>query len=90
MRHFYAWCPDYSQTEDDARAVSIAIGGPREAACEWAECDDRDSVEYRIVGGNSALILVREKETGHLSAWRVDGESIPIYHGRPAELPKTA
>ncbi len=87
MRHFFAWCPEYGQTEADAKTVSVSIGGPREAACEWAKDDDRNSVEYRIAKGQAALVLVREKETQNLSAWTVEGEAIPIYHGIPAEVP---
>jgi hypothetical protein len=83
-RHFYVWCPEHGETEDNAEALTVN-GGPREAACEWAEHDDSNSAEYSILKRGGTLVMVRDKDNRELSDWIVEGESVPHYFARPAK-----
>lgn len=53
----------------------------------WAEDDDCDSAEYRIVGGTDVVVAVREVASGVLTQWSVTGESVPAYLAREVEEP---
>lgn len=79
---FLVWRPENRETEEDAREVFAA--DEEEAAEDWAEHDDADSVEYAIVKGDDATVLVRKKDGGPVRKFVVTGEAVPHYSAREA------
>lgn len=70
------WCPEYGQTEDDAR--EIATDDAEQAARKWAQWYDKHSAEFNIVGGSDVVAHVRAPD-GELLCFRVYGEAVPYY-----------
>ena len=82
MTTYLVWCPEYGQSEDDARRVNAWDANA--AACEWAEWYDARSADYLIVGGSEVTVVVRAANKPE--EWRliVSGESVAHYRARGA------
>lgn len=72
------WCPDYGQTEEDARV--IAAYDPMSAAQDWAEWYDRRSADYSIIGGSHVEVCVRKVPGTYVRTYVVSGETVPQYY----------
>lgn len=77
-KKFTVWCPDCDEAEKDGGIFSAQ--DMQEAVELWAENDDIDSAEYRIVSGEEVKVLVRDMETGVISSFSVCGESCAVYY----------
>lgn len=86
---YSAWSQDYAQEEEDGiKRTSHDYQGPREIAGMWAEWHDISGAEYDIAGhGKTVTVLVRNLETGTVTAWAVTGETLPSYSARPTGRP---
>lgn len=80
MGRYIVWQPEAGQTEADGAKVSAH--SPQAAAEEWADHDDFASTEFRIVGGQSATVMVRDIDSGQAHEWIVSGESLRQYTAR--------
>jgi predicted amidohydrolase YtcJ len=83
---YRVWCLDDCESEADARNVRAFAG--EEAAEKWAYVNDYESADYRIVGGGDATVMVRDVESGVLTAYRVTGESQAVYYARKIDVPE--
>jgi hypothetical protein len=83
LRKFLVWCPEDGESEHDGRR-KIAAHAPELAAEEWAGIDDRESADYRILGGLEKVVHVREVD-GEETRWIVRGEAVPSYWAVRAE-----
>lgn len=79
MGLYKVWCPDYGQTEDDAR--SLVTFSENSAAIQWAEEYDKWSAEYSIAGGEVVSVAVKAPE-GAVTTLVVYGEAVPQYRAR--------
>ena len=78
------WCPDEGETAEDAR--TFYGRGADDAAEKWAEDDDSQSTEYRIVSGKrEPVVCVQSVEGGDVLRFSVAGESVPSYTAREIE-----
>jgi hypothetical protein len=78
---YKVWCPADGELKDrDAREIEEY--DVESAAEEWADRDDCESAEYRIVGGTPVEVMVRDLATGKLTRCEVNGESVPQYIAR--------
>ena len=73
---FIVWCEDYGQSKSDGMAVYAFDAA--EAAEEWAEIRDRESAEYKIVGGEEIKVRVADL-SGREYEYIVRGESTATY-----------
>ena len=72
--------PEYEirDPEDGDEWNKIHAPDPGTAVERWAERDDAESAEYRIVSGESVKVEVRDPD-GNVTCWTVSGESVPQY-----------
>ena len=82
---YIVWCPDMYGTEEDGKTFHAS--SPSAAAEKWAEWSDCHSADYGIVKGTDALVHVRREDGGETLAFTVSGETVPLYHARPAATP---
>ena len=70
--------------EDERRedARTVRADDEEEAAEQFAEDDDCNSAEYRIVGGSPATVFVAKVDSEEITKWKVEGEAIPSYTAR--------
>lgn len=78
MAKFRVWNPDHGDREDARTFDTYDAEG---AVKKWAERDDAESADYRIVGGQECDVCV-EDEAGTVTRWLVWGEPCPVYHAR--------
>jgi hypothetical protein len=81
-KRYVVWCLDDEETENDARTIEAYDA--ETAAETWAERDDYQSAEYRIVGGTDVTVCVKDEE-GTVLRFRLSGESVPSYTAREVE-----
>lgn len=79
---FLVWCEADGETEDDA--VRVHASGAQRAVEKWAEQDDCESADYRIVRG-ADLVATVKASGGEVTRWRVSGEAIPTYNAKREE-----
>jgi len=79
METFAVWCPDFGSERSDARHFKAI--DHEDAACKWAERQDRASAEYSIVGGTSMVVMVSEGDDAP-KEFTVFGEAMPVYRAR--------
>lgn len=84
---FHVWCPEHGESAEDARQLRAGDHGA--AAEAWAERDDLDSAEYRIVGGLPLTLRVRKDGDAVVRTFRVCGESVPSYSADEICEPET-
>lgn len=77
---YLVWCPEYGESEDEAEKIEASDA--EEAAAEWAARRDIASAEYSIVGGDDAIVNVKNCSTGEAQRLCVSGESVPQYYAR--------
>ena len=75
------WCEEDGEDCQDARIVHAQDA--QSAAERWAELDDSESSDYRIVSGSDVVVHVIERvhseAGGEAERWTVCGESVPEY-----------
>ena len=79
MRKFLVWCPEQGSDADDARTVEAF--DHEDAACKWARREDAESADYWIVGGDGAVVIVRDPDDVEETV-RVTGEQDIHYSAR--------
>ena len=75
-RYYRVWCPDRGQSREEG--IDVLATSARLAAEHWADNDDYQSVEFRIVGGESVRVLV-ENDDGDPICFEVTGKAIRTY-----------
>lgn len=78
MRLFQVWCPHHGSGPDEARTFNAVDSA--DAAQQWALCEDTESADYLIVGGQDATVIVSDGKTER--TFIVSGESVPYYRAR--------
>jgi hypothetical protein len=82
------WCPDDDEQPEDGRVFHATDA--QYAAEMWAEADDCESAEYRIVAGSEVTVHVC-REDDYVAAFAdeydvqrfiVSGESVPQYRAK--------
>ncbi len=76
-RIFVVWEPANGQSIADGRRFNAE--GPQHAVEQWAEWSDHESNEYHIVGGQPAVVMVRDANGCATREMIVSGESILQY-----------
>jgi hypothetical protein len=77
---WYVWCPEDGEERGDARKIFAT--DPDDAAEKWAELDDSESSEYRIVGGRDIHVCVQKDGLDVVHDFVVEGESVPQYNAK--------
>lgn len=77
MGRYRVWQPDAGQSESDG--VSVTARDAKTAVEEWADHDDYKSLEFHIVGGQPANVMVKDIDRGKINEWIVSGESVRVY-----------
>jgi len=80
MKRYWLWRPEYSEDEDDGRKVMGR--DPADAVQRWAEHDDARCLDYTIVSGTPAMVMLRDMETSEVQEWIVSGEKVAKYSAR--------
>jgi len=76
-RTYVVWEPALGQGIADGRR--FAADGPQHAAEQWADWSDYASNEFHIVGGQPAVVMVRDVNGGPTRELIVCGEQIRRY-----------
>ncbi len=85
MSEFIVWCPERGQSSSDGQRIDTS--DPKVAAEIWADKDDWDSTEFRIVSGNPVILCVFSISDRSLTTWTVDGRSARVYTAREVRNP---
>lgn len=79
MRAFRVWCEALDESEEgESGERPIEATSAQDAAEQWGERFDWDSAEYRIAGGETFEVSVRDPN-GELTRWEVSAEASVDY-----------
>ena len=74
---YTVWEPAAGQAKEDGRRFTA--DDPQHAAELWADWRDFSSLDFRIVGGTPATVMVRDTILGRTFEMIVSGETIRQY-----------
>ena len=81
MKRYLVWCPELSQTQDDAFETDAVDA--HAAACKWAKEHDEASCDYSIAKGEVLAVAVAETGIPNRQVtFIVSGECVAQYSAR--------